>query len=198
MPSLLDRIERVPTSSLHLYPGNPRRGHLPSIVASLTENQQYAPLVVQASTRRVLKGNNTLRAARMLAWPEVDIVLVDVDDHQARKILLADNRTSDLASYDDDALLDLLSDLDGDYAGTGWTEPDVAAMLTPPADDPDPGPAAGDLTVITVRVTEQTRDLFYDLTIDHAATDDSTRFTVLVGMAAGHHASSSHERTSQQ
>jgi ParB-like nuclease domain len=148
MPSLLRQIERVPVASLELYPGNPRRGNVDAIASSLQENQQYAPIIVQQSTRYVLAGNHTLRAARSLGWPEVDAVFVDVDDTQARKILLSANRTSDLAVDDPDALAELLSYLDGDYAGTGWAEEDVsrlvhAAEYMPPLDpDPPPGPDA--------------------------------------------------------
>jgi len=112
--SLLRQIERVPVTSLSFYPGNPRVGNVKVIASSLRENLQYAPLVVQESTRHVLAGNHTLKAARSLGWTEIDVVLVDVDDTRARKIVLSANRTADLGTYDDDALAELLSYLDGD------------------------------------------------------------------------------------
>ena len=59
MPSLLDQIERVPVSSLTLFPGNARKGNQPAIAASLAAHGQVTPLVVQRSTRHVLGGNNT-------------------------------------------------------------------------------------------------------------------------------------------
>ncbi|HET9893663.1 MAG TPA: ParB N-terminal domain-containing protein [Streptosporangiaceae bacterium] len=141
MESLLSKIERVPVTSLGFFPGNARRGNVGKIAESLRENDQYAPLVVQQSTRYVLAGNHTLKAARSLGWTEIDVVFVDVDDQRARKILLSANRTADLATDDTDALLELLSYLDEDYAGTGWTEEDVAALIEPPAprDDDDGG-----------------------------------------------------------
>ena len=45
--------------------------------------------------------------------------------------------------YDDDALVELLSYLDEDYDGTGWTAEDVEALITPPDDLP---PAAATRT----------------------------------------------------
>jgi len=127
--SLLSQIERVPVGTLELYPGNPRRGDVKAIAASLGENGQYAPLVVQASTRRVLAGNHTLKAARDLGWEAIDVVLVDVDDQRARKILLSDNRTQELGEgYDQEALAELLASLDGDWAGTGWDAQDVDGL----------------------------------------------------------------------
>lgn len=56
---------------------------------------------------------------------------VDVDDRDARRILVADNRTSDLASYDDFALADLLKQLaeeDG-LPGTGYDGSDLDDLL---------------------------------------------------------------------
>jgi hypothetical protein len=129
VPSLLSRIERVPVGSLEFYPGNPRRGNVKVIAASLAENQQYAPLVVQASTRYVLAGNHTLKAAVSLGWDEIDVVLVDVDDQRARKILLSSNRTPELGDgYDDGELALILASLDGDYDGTGWEVRDIDSL----------------------------------------------------------------------
>lgn len=139
MRSLLGQVERVPVSSLSLYPGNPRIGDVPAIAESLAENGQYAPLVVQASTRHVLAGNHTLKAAMSLGWAEVDVVLVDADDARARKIVLSANRTADLGAYDDEALAELLSALGDDFAGTGWDEEDLAALLA----ENEPEPAGG-------------------------------------------------------
>jgi len=134
MASLLQQIETVPVGSLELYPGNPRRGDVSVIADSLRENEQYAPLVVQRSTRYVLAGNHTLKAAVSLGWPEIDVVFVDVDDQRARKILLSANRTAELPGpdgfrYDDDELVQLLSYLEDDYEGTGWTAEDVDALI---------------------------------------------------------------------
>jgi hypothetical protein len=42
-----------------------------------------------------------------------------VDDETALRILLADNKTADLGSYDEDLLTELLDGLDT-LAGTGW------------------------------------------------------------------------------
>ena len=143
MASLLTRMERVPAASLVFYPGNPRHGNIAAIAESLTENAQYAPIVVQTSTRHVLSGNHTLMAAQLLGWEHIDVVMVDVDDARARKIVLSSNRTAELAVYDDDALAELLSYLNEDYIGTGWTADDVERLITPP----EPPPASGNPTL---------------------------------------------------
>lgn len=137
--SMLTKIERVPLAQLRQFPGNPRRGDVEQIAASLRANGQFAPLVVQLSTSFVLSGNHTLRAAQSIGWDEIDVVYVDVDDARAKKILAAANRTADLGTYDLDALAVLLSDID-DLAGTGYSEADRDALLAPEPDTPDPDP----------------------------------------------------------
>ena len=61
----------------------------------------------------------------------VPVLWVDVDNARAVKILLADNRTNDLAGYDNKALTELLSDIsntDG-LEGTGYDEADLDALI---------------------------------------------------------------------
>ena len=138
---LIEQIERVPVDSITTHPQNARRGDIEAIAASLQTNAQFSPIVVQASTRYVLSGNHTLMAARKLGWKEIDVVFVDVDDDRAYRIMLAANRTADLGAYDNDALAELLSYLDGDYEGTGYTDAEVASLIIPahlPADEETP------------------------------------------------------------
>ncbi|MET7713676.1 ParB N-terminal domain-containing protein [Streptomyces sp. NPDC005407] len=139
MASLIEKVERVPVDSLTLHPQNARRGDVKAIAASLRANAQFSPIVVQASTHYVLSGNHTLMAARELGWQEIDAVIIDVDDDRAHRIMLAANRTADIGTYDNDALAELLSYMDGDYEGTGYTDADVQALINPPDFDGDPG-----------------------------------------------------------
>lgn len=127
--ALLAGIEQVATDSIEVHPANPRRGDVAAIADSLTRNGQFAPIVVQASTRYVLAGNHTLLAARQLQWTHIDAVLIDVDDQAAYRIMLAANRTQELGSYDTDALAELLSYLDGDLLGSGYNDYDVQALI---------------------------------------------------------------------
>ncbi len=139
--------EAVPIDRLRPYPGNPRRGDLEAIRESLRENGQYRPIVVNRSTSEVLVGNHTLKAARQLGWKEIAVTYVDADEARARRIVLADNRTSDLAGYDSAALADLLQELP-ELSGTGYDEDDLDALLSELGraergeDDPPPPPAA--------------------------------------------------------
>lgn len=112
-------IEKVSTKDLKPFPGNARRGVVDEVVKSLRTHGQYRPIVVQRSTNQVIAGNHTLQAAIKLGWAAIDVTYLDVDDEQALKINLVDNRTSDLGEYDYDALLAQLNELP-DLEGTGY------------------------------------------------------------------------------
>src|SRR5688500_5722990 len=118
----------VPIADLRPHPDNPRRGDVEAIKNSLERNSQYRPIVVNRPTMDVLAGNHTLRAAEELGWVQIAATFVEVDDEQARRILLVDNRSNDLAGYDTQELVKLLSELEG-LEGTGYDEDALGELL---------------------------------------------------------------------
>lgn len=118
----------VPVGELKGYDKNPRKGNVQAIAQSLEINKQYRPIVVQQSTKKILAGNHTWKAAKSLGWEEIAVVFVDVNDEEAKRIVLADNRTNDLADYDGQILAELLRDL-GTSDGTGYSASDMEALL---------------------------------------------------------------------
>lgn len=120
-------VASVNISTLVAYPTNPRRGDVDAIASSLTAHGQYRPIVVQASTNFVLAGNHTLKAAKKIGWKKIKIVLIDVDEATAKKIVLADNRITDLAGYNEPLLKSLLSALP-ELDGTGFTVAEVETL----------------------------------------------------------------------
>jgi len=114
------RAEVVPIDSLKPYPINPRRGNLRAIQESLKINGQYRPIVVQLNTNFILAGNHTWQAAKNLGWSDIAVSFVECDEKAAKKIVLADNRTSDLGSFNDAMILELLEELDS-WEGTGYS-----------------------------------------------------------------------------
>ena len=129
-------IATVPIDDLIRHPDNPRQGDVGAISASIEVNGWYGTVVAQSSTGRVLAGNHRLEAARHLGMTEVPVYWVDVDDATARRIMLADNRTNDLATYDDAVLAELLTALaeDDDLLGSGYDGDDLDALLAPDGD----------------------------------------------------------------
>lgn len=156
----IGQLERVTLSDLSTYINNPRRGDVKAIAASMKANGVYKPLVVNKGTHtgrpyEVLAGNHSLKAMRHLAeehpeddrWQRADVYVVDVDEDRAAKIVLADNRTSDLGGYDNDELVGLLQSVSDDLAGTGYNEDSLTELLDNLADEQEQMPEAGDADI---------------------------------------------------
>lgn len=98
----------VDIDALVPHPDNPRVGHVPAITEAIRRNGWHGAIVVQKSTGRILAGKHRWLAAKEVGLKRVSVHYVDVDDHTALRILLADNRTSDISGYDDPKLLEVL------------------------------------------------------------------------------------------
>lgn len=125
--------ELVQTSKLEPYYRNPRVGNVPLIVESLKAHGQYKPIIVNRGSltgrpNEVLAGNHLLQAGLQLGLDKMLVHWLDVDDDEAARIVLVDNRASDKGGYDPDALASLLVDLDG-LAGTGYSDGDLSRLL---------------------------------------------------------------------
>ena len=124
--------ETVAIDAVRPHPSNPRQGDIGAIHQSIDANGFYGAVIAQKATGHILAGNHRWQAARQAGATEVPVTWVDVDDDHALRILLADNRTNDLASYDDSALADVLKELQestGTLAGTGYDGDDLDDLL---------------------------------------------------------------------
>jgi DNA modification methylase len=106
--------ELVPIDDLTPDPANARKHgerNLSAIIDSLRAFGQQKPIVVD---RRgvVIAGNGTLEAAKRLGWEEIAVVRTELDPTQATAFGIADNRTAELAEWDEDVLVSLLDSLD--------------------------------------------------------------------------------------
>jgi ParB-like chromosome segregation protein Spo0J len=128
----------VPVDTLRSFHGNARQGALPVIRDSLLQHGQYRPIVVNRGEKtgrpnEVLAGNHTLAGAIDLGWDKIAVTWVDVDDDAAKRIVLVDNRSNDLAGYDDRLLVELIESLDDKdigLEGTGYTDADLAKLVS--------------------------------------------------------------------
>ncbi len=149
---LTDHI--VPIDTLVPMERNPRRGDVDAIAASLDRFGQVKPVVV-STDNRIIAGNHTHAAAVRLGWDQIAAVRVDLHstDAQALALAVADNRTGDLSRWDNDQLMEFLTEIqtaDADLLeSTGFTAKqldDLASTAAPPAFPTDDGdiPSEGD------------------------------------------------------
>jgi ParB-like chromosome segregation protein Spo0J len=127
----------VPIDSIKPFRGNARTHDLDVIRESLRVNGQYRPIVVRLKTREVLAGNGTLEAAIAEGWTDIWVTFIDVDAKTSRRIVLVDNRSNDLAGYDNDALGKLLDGIPT-LEGTGYTEIEQSKLVSFMASEPGP------------------------------------------------------------
>jgi ParB-like chromosome segregation protein Spo0J len=130
-------IRRVRLDDLRPDPKNARTHpdrNLSVLSGSFSTWGQVEPLIVQAGTMRIIAGHGRVEALRALGTEECDVRELDVTDAQARRLALTLNRSSDLAGYDDAALVEVLQairDEDGAelLAATGFGEDELAALM---------------------------------------------------------------------
>ena len=127
---------KIQITQLSLDPKNARKHsqrNLDAIAASLEKFGQRKPIVVHRGV--VLAGNGTLEAAKSLGWTEIDVAEVpdDWDNDTAKAYALADNRTAELAEWDESELAKQLLELqDADW---GITE--LGFEITKVLDEPN-------------------------------------------------------------
>ena len=138
------RIELWPLDRLVAYTRNARThsaAQVAQIAASIVEFGFANPILV-GSDDGIVAGHGRLLAARKLGLAEVPVIVLDhLSETQRRAYVLADNRLSDLAGWDDDVLkLELAAlEADGfDLGMAGFSEADLADLLA----DPEQAPAA--------------------------------------------------------
>jgi site-specific DNA-methyltransferase (adenine-specific) len=122
-------------SELSQDPANARKHNdrnIESIVASLRRFGQQTPIVIDSSNV-VRKGNGTIEAAKRLGWDTINCVVTDLKSSDAISYAIADNRTAELAEWDDEVLSAQLNGLLADdpelLEVAGFTEEELAELL---------------------------------------------------------------------
>ena len=147
------------------YEKNPRKNDdaVAAVAASIRQFGFRQPIVVD-SEGVIVCGHTRWKAARELGLAKVPVhVATDLSPEQVQAYRIADNKTAELASWDNDLLapeLEALADLDFDLGGLGFSPEDLAGILpqdplaglTDPDEVPEPPDAAstqpGDLWVL--------------------------------------------------
>ena len=112
----------IPIGQIDEHPDNPRKGDDEAVGKSIERNGFFGAILIHRPTGHVLAGNTRFRVMRDEGAETIPGFWVDCDDETALRIMLADNRTSDLAFYDDEQLFTLLRQLveSEGLEGTGY------------------------------------------------------------------------------
>mgnify|MGYP003145711521 CR=1 FL=1 len=135
------KTELIKIKDLSNDPANVRKHddrNLDAIKASLQRFGQQKPIVVDGKGI-VVAGNGTLDAAKSLGWKDIEIVRTELEGADAVAYAIADNRTAELAIWDDDALAQTLEalkiDESIDEAITGFTDQEIDELIGKSFDD---------------------------------------------------------------
>lgn len=127
-------VEDIAVDTLAFDPANVRRHperNLDAIKGSLARFGQQKPIVVDARGV-VVAGNGTLAAAKALGWRTVKAVRTNLIGAEATAFAIADNRTAELAEWDDAALREQLAAIaiedENLLAATGFDAKDLAEL----------------------------------------------------------------------
>lgn len=138
-----------PIGEMTLDPKNARKHNATNhaaILAALRRHGQRKPIVARKGTSPLLvvAGNGTLAAARELGWRYIAVTVQAMDDPTAADYGIVDNRTAELAEWDEAMLTTVLRDLrdaEADMDGLGFTDKELEELLR--GDDFAPTPDAG-------------------------------------------------------
>lgn len=136
------KIETRKIADLKQDPDNARKHddfNLHSIASSLDKFGQQKPIVITADGT-ILAGNGTAQAAAKLGWKELSVVVAPDtwDAATAKAFAIADNRSAELATWDNQQLLGTLQELTPDLIlATGFSDVDIENMMKLWGEAPD-------------------------------------------------------------
>lgn len=137
------------------HPQNANNGDVEAIAQSIARNGVYAPMVVQRSTGFIVKGNHTWAALLSMGLHVGPFIVLDLTDDEAKRIMVADNRTARLGRDDEGLLYELLQEImatDAGLEGSGYDFDDyteLERLIFEPLEHDEP-PEIDDDTAIPV------------------------------------------------
>lgn len=128
-------VEMVAMEHLSEDPANARKHgekNVDAIVASLRRFGQQKPIVIDQNNV-VRAGNGTLQAARVLGWQEIAAYRSTLTGAEMAAYAIADNRTAELAEWDEEILRATLEGLAVDDAelleAAGYDESELEELI---------------------------------------------------------------------
>ena len=129
------KLETIAITDLTPDPNNARahdQKNLEAIAGSLREFGQRKPIVI-TQDNIIAAGNGTVEAAKSLGWTQIEAVRVpaDWDADRIKAFALADNRTAELATWNQEVLEQQLRELDAagiEVAGFGFEVPEIPVL----------------------------------------------------------------------
>jgi len=133
--------EWVAVGALRPWKDNPRINSraIGSVAASIRRFGFGAPILARRENGEVIAGHTRLLAAIKLGLERVPVRYLDLDPADAHLLALADNKTAELAQWDDEVLAAVLADLAEQKLdlteGTGFTDAEIERLIEGASED---------------------------------------------------------------
>ena len=131
------KVKQININKIIPYHNNPRKNQaIDKVASSINEYGFQQPIVVD-SNMVVIVGHTRLLASKKLGLKKVPIAIADLSKSQAKAYRLADNRTNEDSSWDEELLKGELLDLEGLLSSTGFEENELEKLLEEPEPEDD-------------------------------------------------------------
>lgn len=114
---------KKPLTEIHPYENNPRNNEesVDDVAESIRQCGYIAPIIIDEDGV-ILAGHTRYQALQKLGYSECDVVIVtDLSEEQKKKYRLYDNKTAEMASWDQRKLSEELCDVD--FQGFDFGQP---------------------------------------------------------------------------
>ena len=132
------KVKQVNIDKIIPYHNNPRKNQaIDKVASSINEYGFQQPIVVDPNMV-VIVGHTRLLASKKLGLKKVPIAIADLSKSQAKAYRLADNRTNEDSSWDEELLKGELLDLEGLINTIGFEDSELEKLLEEPEPDDEP------------------------------------------------------------
>lgn len=132
------KVKQVNIDKIIPYHNNPRKNQaIDKVASSINEYGFQQPIVVDPNMV-VIVGHTRLLASKKLGLKKVPIAIADLSKSQAKAYRLADNRTNEDSSWDEELLKGELLDLEGLLDLTGFEDNELEKLLEEPEPEDEP------------------------------------------------------------
>lgn len=136
-------LVEISIKDIHPYENNPRKndGAVDAVAESIKQCSYVSPIIVDENNV-VLAGHTRLKALKKLGYKKVPVIVKEgLTEDQKRKYRILDNKTGELAEWDEDLLKVELADLDFGDLDLDWgdcaeeKEKEVVEDIPPEVDE---------------------------------------------------------------
>lgn len=107
-------LVEISIKDIHPYENNPRKndGAVDAVAESIKQCSYVSPIILDENNV-ILAGHTRLKALKKLGYKKVPVIVKEgLTEDQKRKYRILDNKTGELAEWDEDLLKVELADLD--------------------------------------------------------------------------------------